>query len=231
MVLINPYRYISYRYDSDTKLYYLNSRYYNPEWGRFINADGLLNSGNDLLGHNLYSYCWNNIINKIDKNGDAPGELFADMDAAAIDFTNYTNPSSIFQGREYSSYLYEKTIIRINFMGFKYGIIPQFKIKTTRKYSYTKPKKGKKGEKTILKYPPIINEKAILHTHGAYDEETGYGNDYFSIDDMKIADDIHKPIYVATPLGILRKYDPNAQFKHKIVSYCIPWDQNHPSRK
>ena len=37
----NPYRYRSYRYDTDTKLYYLQSRYYSPEWGRFINLDGI----------------------------------------------------------------------------------------------------------------------------------------------------------------------------------------------
>jgi len=40
--LINPYRYRSYRYDSEIDMYYLNSRYYNPEWGRFINADGIM---------------------------------------------------------------------------------------------------------------------------------------------------------------------------------------------
>ena len=37
---INPFRYRSYDYDFETKLYYLNSRYYNLEWGWFINADG-----------------------------------------------------------------------------------------------------------------------------------------------------------------------------------------------
>ncbi len=35
----NPYRYRGYRYDTETGLYYLNSRYYDPELGRFINAD------------------------------------------------------------------------------------------------------------------------------------------------------------------------------------------------
>ena len=36
---LNPYRYRSYRYDAETGLYYLNSRYYDPEIGRFINTD------------------------------------------------------------------------------------------------------------------------------------------------------------------------------------------------
>lgn len=37
----NPYRYRGYRYDSETRLYYLQSRYYNAEWGRFLNADAI----------------------------------------------------------------------------------------------------------------------------------------------------------------------------------------------
>ena len=36
---INPYRYRGYRYDPETQMYYLQSRYYDPVWGRFINAD------------------------------------------------------------------------------------------------------------------------------------------------------------------------------------------------
>ena len=66
--LINPYRYRSYRYDTETGMYYLQSRYYNPEWGRFINADAILI--NDLLGLNLYGYCYNNPIVYYDLEGD-----------------------------------------------------------------------------------------------------------------------------------------------------------------
>lgn len=48
----NPYRYRGYRYDTETGLYYLNSRYYNPEWGRFMNADALGGQVAELLSHN-----------------------------------------------------------------------------------------------------------------------------------------------------------------------------------
>lgn len=68
----NPYRYRGYRYDSETEWYYLNSRYYNPEWGRFINADGLVGELGNLLGHNMFSYCKNNHVNIKDPSGCWP---------------------------------------------------------------------------------------------------------------------------------------------------------------
>lgn len=66
---INPFRYRSYYYDLETKLYYLNSRYYNPEWGRFINADGTIGADKDILSYNLYIYVCNNPINNVDFSG------------------------------------------------------------------------------------------------------------------------------------------------------------------
>ena len=65
----NPYRYRGYRYDTETGLYYLQSRYYNPEWGRFLNADALAGEMGDILSHNLFAYCTNNPINNYDPNG------------------------------------------------------------------------------------------------------------------------------------------------------------------
>jgi len=70
--VLNPYRYRGYRYDAESGLYYLQSRYYNPEWGRFINADGLGGKTGELLSHNVFAYCRNNPINMSDKNGFRP---------------------------------------------------------------------------------------------------------------------------------------------------------------
>ena len=72
---INLFRYRSYYYDKETKLYYLNNRYYNPLWGRFINADGIINGNKDVLGHNLYAYCSNDFVNKCDSSGNFFGML------------------------------------------------------------------------------------------------------------------------------------------------------------
>jgi len=58
----NPYRYRGYRYDTETGCYYLQSRYYNPEWGRFLNADGVVSTGQGMLSHNMFAYCANNPV-------------------------------------------------------------------------------------------------------------------------------------------------------------------------
>ena len=70
--LINPFRYRGYYYDSETKLYYLNNRYYNPEFGRFISSDNMIIQSTKLVGNNLYQYAYNNPINYLDSNGCWP---------------------------------------------------------------------------------------------------------------------------------------------------------------
>ncbi len=68
----NPFRYRGYFYDYETGLYYLQSRYYDPVTGRFINADGLVSTGTGLLGYNMYAYCNNNPVMCADSTGTAP---------------------------------------------------------------------------------------------------------------------------------------------------------------
>lgn len=61
---INPLRYRGYYYDSETKLYYLNYRYYDPETGRFLSKDD-----KTINNYGLYVYCMNNPINMVDYDG------------------------------------------------------------------------------------------------------------------------------------------------------------------
>ena len=68
---LNPFRYRGYYYDSETGYYYLQTRYYNPEWGRFINADGYINANGDILGYNMFAYCSNNPVMGYDPTGEA----------------------------------------------------------------------------------------------------------------------------------------------------------------
>ncbi len=70
---LNPLRYRGYVYDQETGLYYLQSRYYDPEIGRFINADAQISDvGGDLLGYNQFAYCFNNPVNLDDATGNWP---------------------------------------------------------------------------------------------------------------------------------------------------------------
>ena len=69
----NPFRYRGYYYDTQTGFYYLQSRYYNPEWGRWLNLDVEISGyGGDIRGYNLFVYCFNNPINMHDHRGQWP---------------------------------------------------------------------------------------------------------------------------------------------------------------
>ena len=69
----NPIRYRGYYYDEDTKLYYLNARYYCPEWRRFISPDDTTYLDSESVnGLNLYAYCNNDPVNYCDPSGNLP---------------------------------------------------------------------------------------------------------------------------------------------------------------
>ena len=65
----NPFRYRGYYYDTDLNLYYLATRYYDPEVRRFVTADSYVSTGQGILGHNRYAYCGNNPVFRIDVYG------------------------------------------------------------------------------------------------------------------------------------------------------------------
>ena len=66
---INPFRYKGYYYDTETGFYYLQSRYYDPYVGRFINADSFVSTGTGFLGYNMFAYCNNNPVMLLDPSG------------------------------------------------------------------------------------------------------------------------------------------------------------------
>ena len=72
----NPFTYRGYYYDSELAFYYLQSRYYDPEYGRFISPDSILNANGDVLGYNLYLYCSNNPVMFTDLNGRGWNEFW-----------------------------------------------------------------------------------------------------------------------------------------------------------
>ena len=171
------------------------------------------------------------------------------MDEAARDFAEYINAKSIENNKEYASYIYTKTVtekrttlyINPNIFGnnslsplwdaFFGGSLTKTlttKVKVT-KYTYREPKRG-----TVDSSSPPINWFGIhevvgrLHTHAAYDP--AYKSDVFSSVDKRNAERQGVPTYVATPLGILRKYDPS-NGTDIILFDDIPFDTRHPGRQ
>lgn len=71
MATINPLCYRSYVYDAETGFYYLQSRYYDPSIGRFINADRYVSTDYDIIGNNMFSYCGNNPVVRSDYSGES----------------------------------------------------------------------------------------------------------------------------------------------------------------
>ena len=72
---INPFRYRGYYYDTETGWYYLNSRYYDPNVGRFLSPDvpdTLAIDFENFAQYNLYAYCFNNPVNMYDDMGYWP---------------------------------------------------------------------------------------------------------------------------------------------------------------
>ena len=70
---LNPFRYRGYYFDTETAFYYLQSRYYDPRTGRFLNADHfdvILATPEGLTDKNLYAYCDNNPIMREDGDGE-----------------------------------------------------------------------------------------------------------------------------------------------------------------
>ena len=79
---LNPFRYRGYYQDTETGLYYLMSRYYDPITHRFINADGYFQSGGSILDANTFAYCGNNPVSRADTGGDS---WFSDITAAVVE--------------------------------------------------------------------------------------------------------------------------------------------------
>ena len=142
----NPFRYRGYYYDSETELYYLNSRYYDPETGRFINADGYVSTGQGVLGNNMFTYCGNNPVVRVDSTGNFWGTLlviatavvavatvvYTLVKSSAADKKEYTSISAAAKAwakdnknkrknKELGSFIYKKTNEKNNKTTYKIG--------------------------------------------------------------------------------------------------------------
>lgn len=102
-----PFRYRGYYYDQETRLYYLQSRYYDPATGRFISPDSIEYLAPAVIhGLNLYAYCFNNPIRYTDKTGATPS-----VDVSIDIWTAYKEKNVLWQSGRYKprrAYQYSK---------------------------------------------------------------------------------------------------------------------------
>ena len=233
---INPFRYRGYFYDVETGLYYLQSRYYDSQVGRFLNADSQLNISLGVIGINMFIYCLNNPINKIDCDGNKPGDLFDTMDEAARDAAEYLGALSWESGWEYATSFYSvkitiktyRTITKTHrFLWWTWTSTSIKAIKTKKiQYTYKAVKTNKDGWSVVPPQAPLFKKRlGVLHTHPF---GSGWGITRFSDSDKEWANYYKIPIYVHGPNGELRKYDPVTGedilvFSDLSVSPKTPW--------
>lgn len=91
---LNPFRYRRYVYDEEREFYATATRYYDPHKGRFINAD--VYSTNQILGLNLYAYCYNNPIKNSDSTGNSKWFDLGQNYRYRVDYDTMNNPDHIY---------------------------------------------------------------------------------------------------------------------------------------
>ena len=92
----NPIRYRGYYYDTETRLYYVNSRYYDPQVKRFVNSDSVISDTQGLLGMNLFSYCGNNPANRSDELGQSWTRIKSWFKSVGKKIERYLNESNVY---------------------------------------------------------------------------------------------------------------------------------------
>jgi RHS repeat-associated protein len=227
--ILNPFRYRGYYYDTETGLYYLQSRYYNPAWGRFLNADVYLSTGTGLIGQNMYLYCDNNPVVRFDPGGDIWIEILLALALVGGIGLSLSSCSSVPQTEyiETEETLYATVKDAVFAFGNAYLDISiaqnreygAFIYEVTRNnqvyFTYSIISVGT-VDTTHLKLPITVKDsqvRALVHTHGA---EMAYYSNGFSPEDLDNAAKWKDPSgkvevnsYLFTPGKELFVHNPN----------------------
>ena len=117
IAVLCPFAYRGYNYDFTTGLYYLQSRYYNPEWGRFLNVDDtniLLSTQGENLGANLFAYCNNNPVNMVDFTGywseDVHSGFWDELGKNRVAYGGVYIPINPNNNKKYGTYYWATTV-------------------------------------------------------------------------------------------------------------------------
>ena len=218
----NPLRYRGYYYDSETGLYYLQSRYYNPKWGRFINADSYIATGQGMLGNNMFAYCNNNPVCCIDATGTITDTTVHNSVLAAIILS--------YQATGYNALSMKNTLIYYNGKNMRngWGFCDLYDSSTgevweLKKNSNSYSCKTKNAKKQLGKYVNgRLASRPGLPLHRGSDDLV-VGRHTYTI---KLEDGICNITYWQECQGILRysytfQKNNNRQAEQRIRAACI----------
>lgn len=192
---LNPIRYRGYVYDTETSLYYLQSRYYNPFTGRFLNADIYCDTGTDTtLSTNMFAYCENNPINKSDQTG-----------FRVIDITNRLTKVML----KNAKYLYNLAR-KCKWFGIagRVGLLYKFYklVKTGGKWDLKNQKSWKLSKKNHFKF------------HGRIIDSQDVGNIHFGF----VGSVVFKAVTLCTGAGIYQIFSGTSSWSYWYSFLTIP---------
>jgi len=199
---INPYRYRSYRLDSETGLYYLNSRYYDPSIGRFMSADSINyldpSSGQGL---NLYAYCGNNPVMYTDPSGNLLLTFAATIGLAIIG-------TIIVMAIEYAKKESLTAVIDISL------VIPSsMPVSPYRDLKFPSPANPKVGLSTIFDFSSDDN-RIEFYLHGG----VGYVDNYTKEGDFK---GLFANFGGGYFIGVDHSYDPRYDYHNTVKATSL----------
>ena len=158
---LNPFLYRGYYFDAETGLYYLNSRYYDVQTGRFLNVDDtdiLLEDQENLTEHNLFAYCLNNPVNMADDDGGIAWWIAAAVGGAVFDTAAYIIGAAV-SGQKVTWAGVGKAALAGAISGVAFGAVGKIAAKSVKSV-VTASKMTKTGVK-IAKAVPKISHQAI----------------------------------------------------------------------
>ena len=197
---LNPIRYRGYVYDTETSLYYLQSRYYNPFTGRFLNADIYCDTGTDTtLSTNMFAYCENNPINKSDQTG-----------FRVIDITNRLTKVML----KNAKYLYNLAR-KCKWFGIagRVGLLYKFYklVKTGGKWDLKNQKSWKLSKKNHFKF------------HGRIVDSQDVGNIHFGF----VGSVVFKAVTLCTGAGIYQIFSGTSSWSYWYSFFDDPRDTRY----
>ena len=151
----NPFRYRGYYYDTDLNLYYLATRYYDPEVRRFVTADdpAYLGANGDLVSYNLFAYCSNNPVMYVDPTGHVIvaaiigfALIGASLAFAATAYYDYADDGEVFNGSIDAGSYVANTLVGGAIGGGAAYLAPEIGAFLTSSFSYTMPSLAAGGE-------------------------------------------------------------------------------------